>query len=161
MYATLISRLAQSLIVVSFGLSEASVKRRICRSFSDEHRSDYRAFSSFPDTSLFAEGYIRFTFRIRDGTADDADPAEEYREWAARGGQWLYGYVWFEQRRDTSISRGYMQVCSCSVTMLTSRNHLLFSVVCPTLLSSSPYSTKLHLPSLNTVTLPWKPPVTI
>jgi hypothetical protein len=71
-----------------------------------------RAFSSFPDTSLFAEGSIQFTFRIRDSDADadDKDPADEYRAWVARGGQWLYGYVWFEQRRDKSISRGYMQV---------------------------------------------------
>ena len=73
-----------------------------------------RAFSSFPDTSLFAEGSIKFSFRIRNsiGLHDDnkQNSAEEYREWTSAGGQWLYGYVWFEQRRDTTISRGYMQV---------------------------------------------------
>lgn len=36
--------------------------------------------------------------------------AEEYRKWDERGREWLYGFVWFEQRRDKGISRGYMQV---------------------------------------------------
>lgn len=36
--------------------------------------------------------------------------AEEYRKWDERGREWLYGYVWFEQRRDGGIARGYMQV---------------------------------------------------
>lgn len=36
--------------------------------------------------------------------------ADDYRLWDRKTGrEWLYGYVWFEQRRDTSISRGYMQ----------------------------------------------------
>lgn len=36
--------------------------------------------------------------------------AEEYRKWDERGREWLYGYVWFEQRKDGGIARGYMQV---------------------------------------------------
>lgn len=36
--------------------------------------------------------------------------ADDYRLWDRKTGrEWLYGFVWFEQRRDTTISRGYMQ----------------------------------------------------
>lgn len=35
--------------------------------------------------------------------------AEEYRKWNERGREWVYGYVWFEQRKDRGIARGYMQ----------------------------------------------------
>lgn len=38
------------------------------------------------------------------------EKAEEYRRWDERGRQWLYGFVWFEQRRDKGVVRGYMQV---------------------------------------------------
>lgn len=38
--------------------------------------------------------------------------ADEYRKWNERGREWLYGYVWFEQRKDRGIARGYMQVGS-------------------------------------------------
>ena len=126
------------------------------------------AFSSFPDTSLFAEGSIMFSFKIRHippdpstlrlpeppspmpdqvdkmeqsmatssispsksssssslrppGTPDNhsapvsgrqdttGTKAEEYRKWNERGREWVYGYVWFEQRKDRGIARGYMQ----------------------------------------------------
>ena len=122
-----------------------------------------RAFSSFPDTSLFAEGSIMFSFKIRSippdpstlslpeppspmpgqvrsmeqamseatisndrlsagnrnrsrgtstssGQSGTGGKAEEYRKWDERGREWLYGYVWFEQRKDVGIARGYMQV---------------------------------------------------
>jgi hypothetical protein len=121
-----------------------------------------RAFSSFPDTSLFAEGSIQFSFKIRHISPDPStlhlpeppspmpgsgfniqsgpssapmdnsksrlesqsgdgggpsgarpskgERAEEYRKWDERGREWLYGFVWFEQRRDGGIARGYMQV---------------------------------------------------
>lgn len=122
-----------------------------------------RAFSSFPDTSLFAEGSIMFSFKIRSippdpstlslpeppspmpdqvrsmeqamteatinndrlsagtptrsrgastssGQSGTGGKAEEYRKWDERGREWLYGYVWFEQRKDGGITRGYMQV---------------------------------------------------
>lgn len=130
------------------------------------------AFSAFPDTSLFAEGHISYSFKIRapvdddrpsiasqasesyfgseeeprssttstptkhptlDGTERDSgffgpvteapetplsaknlpskgETADEYRKWDERGRKWLYGYVWFQQRKDESIVRGYMQV---------------------------------------------------
>ena len=108
-----------------------------------------RAFSSFPDTSLFAEGCIQFSFKIRHippdpsslGHPEPPSPmpdrfdnpisavsstsapngtrtkADEYRQWDEMGREWLYGYVWFEQRKDGGIARGYMQVSSslCSV----------------------------------------------
>lgn len=108
------------------------------------------AFSSFPDTSLFTEGSIVFSFKIRHIPPDpstlaqpeppspmperttvaqallDRSPvplsdsastrdmstgekADEYRRWDERGREWLYGFVWFEQRRDKGIARGYMQ----------------------------------------------------
>lgn len=95
------------------------------------------AFSSFPDTSLFNEGSIQFSFKIRElqpdqtalslpeppspvvaTTALPSDPSsttdksEEYRAWNERGREWLYGFVWFQQRRDRGIARGYMQVSS-------------------------------------------------
>ena len=93
-----------------------------------------RAFSSFPDTSLFSEGSILFSFKIRQLSNENegwqSDPisplptptkspkettsaeqkAEEYRRWDEKGREWLHGFVWFEQRRDRGISRGYMQV---------------------------------------------------
>jgi hypothetical protein len=141
-----------------------------------------RAFSSFPDTSLFAEGDIMFSFKIRQLPVDTASPeppspmpgrtsssesvdpvdgtcnstgggisssngdegpngngtdarhpatigkeerAEEYRKWDERGREWLYGFVWFEQRRDGGIARGYMQVSMSSTfrpRMLMGRN---------------------------------------
>jgi hypothetical protein len=139
------------------------------------------AFSAFPDTSLFAEGSIAYSFKIREATpipsreehgesttsyfatlqathpvqnpsasssssttpvnsdvplprtpsSDDmhrfgpaspqtpaankilmskGETAEDYRKWDERGREWTYGFVWFEQRKDISISRGYMQV---------------------------------------------------
>ncbi|WVQ72633.1 hypothetical protein IAR50_002192 [Cryptococcus sp. DSM 104548] len=115
------------------------------------------AFSSFPDTSLFAEGSVLFSFKIRHippdpdslshpeppspmpdrtktveeellnvsmedkpttgqaasasnpATMSTGEKAEEYRKWDERGREWLYGFVWFEQRRDQGIRRGYMQ----------------------------------------------------
>lgn len=42
------------------------------------------------------------------------EKAEEYRKWDERGREWLYGFVWFEQRRDGGIARGYMQVSVAS-----------------------------------------------
>lgn len=111
------------------------------------YSSAHRAFSSFPDTSLFAEGDIQFSFKIRhippnplypeppspmppgmestesallnthvEGSngdkksLDSENKAEEYRKWNERGREWVYGFVWFEQRRDGGIARGYMQV---------------------------------------------------
>lgn len=151
-------------------------KRPICEDFASQCTSSVplliacalpldSAFSAFPDTSLFAEGHISYSFKIR-APAEDGDPesdksyfdasdipkpstgstpmksspgdrdsgffgpvtevpetplsdktlpskgetADEYRKWDERGRKWLYGYVWFQQRKDKSIVRGYMQV---------------------------------------------------
>jgi hypothetical protein len=43
---------------------------------------------------------------------DKSERSEEYRKWDERGREWLYGYVWFEQRKDVDVARGYMQVGS-------------------------------------------------
>jgi hypothetical protein len=121
------------------------------RDLSDTDEGVYvRAFSSFPDTSLFTEGSIQFSFKIRHIPPDPSslsypeppspmpdreamehpglsvstsgndgllsvrpskgERAEEYRKWDERGREWLYGFVWFEQRADKGIARGYMQV---------------------------------------------------
>jgi hypothetical protein len=40
----------------------------------------------------------------------DGERSMEYRKWDERGREWLYGFVWFEQRKDRGIARGYMQV---------------------------------------------------
>lgn len=129
------------------------------------------AFSSFPDTSLFSEGSILFSFKIRHIPPDPStlalpeppsplpdrlspgghiptveqgllnlseknslappspspsamsseSKAEEYRRWDERGREWLYGYVWFEQKKDRGIARGYMQV-SASAKMSMNGN---------------------------------------
>ena len=58
-------------------------------------------------------------------TIGKEEKAEEYRKWDERGREWLYGFVWFEQRRDGGIARGYMQVSAMSTSStqaLTSRN---------------------------------------
>jgi hypothetical protein len=47
------------------------------------------------------------------GQSVSGGKAEEYRKWDERGREWLYGYVWFEQRKDGGIARGYMQVSRC------------------------------------------------
>ncbi|TXT06632.1 uncharacterized protein COLE_05963 [Cutaneotrichosporon oleaginosum] len=127
------------------------------------------AFSSFPDTSLFTEGSIQFSFKIRHVPPNPAelafpeppsprpgadlppsrrvrsrdsvseggglhipeptDRAEEYRKWDERGREWMYGFVWFQQRRDRGIARGYMQK---SVVILT---HLPFPALWSAVLS--------------------------
>jgi hypothetical protein len=131
-----------------------------------------RAFSSFPDTSLFAEGSIMFSFKIRSIPPDPStlslpEPPSPMPDQVRsmeqamteatisnerhssgnqarsrgtstssgqsgggkaeeRGREWLYGYVWFEQRKDGGITRGYMQVWSCVLLHFQSdkfRNH--------------------------------------
>lgn len=126
-----------------------------------------RAFSSFPDTSLFTEGSIQFSFKIRhvppdpselaypeppspnpgaealpppparrvrsrDSTVSEGgvqripepgrDRAAEYRKWDERGREWMYGFVWFQQRRDRGIARGYMQVSALVQVVADGRN---------------------------------------
>ncbi|KAK4685933.1 hypothetical protein P7C73_g4202, partial [Tremellales sp. Uapishka_1] len=154
------SRWVKEIVVCNFDLERGPVvERRAAGRRWGVGEKENVAFSSFPDTSLFAEGSILFSFKIRHIPPDPAslslpeppspmpdrlvpstedgllggpkrqssgEKAEEYRRWDERGREWLYGFVWFEQRRDTGIKRGYMQK---SLVILT---HLPF----PTLFSN-------------------------
>ncbi|KAK6909422.1 hypothetical protein I203_103440 [Kwoniella mangroviensis CBS 8507] len=162
------SRWVKEVVVCNFDLERGPVVERRAgdRRWGPGEKENV-AFSSFPDTSLFSEGSILFSFKIRHippdpssltqpeppspmpdrvvktveeemidlkvgdppgeadvlpggpgngngvigtpGTAKPGDKAEEYRKWDERGREWLYGFVWFEQRRDKGITRGYMQ----------------------------------------------------
>ncbi|WWC72010.1 uncharacterized protein I206_105969 [Kwoniella pini CBS 10737] len=186
------SRWVKEVVVCNFDLERGPVVERRAgdRRWGPGEKENV-AFSSFPDTSLFAEGSILFSFKIRHippdpsslhhpeppspmpdrvvktveeemtdlkvgdppreagnlpggsgngidtpglsessgsgfGPIKAGDKAEEYRRWDERGREWLYGFVWFEQRRDKGITRGYMQK---SLVILT---HLPF----PTLFSA-------------------------
>lgn len=50
------------------------------------------------------------------------DRAAEYRKWDERGREWMYGFVWFQQRRDRGIARGYMQVGPLTLEVADRRN---------------------------------------
>ncbi|WWC91689.1 uncharacterized protein L201_006635 [Kwoniella dendrophila CBS 6074] len=160
------SRWVKEFVICNFDLERGPVVERRAgdRRWGPGEKENV-AFSSFPDTSLFSEGSILFSFKIRHippdpsslnqpeppspmpdrvvktveeemidlnvgdppGEADAlpggsgngiqtihgpvkvGDKAEEYRRWDERGREWLYGFVWFEQRRDKGITRGYMQ----------------------------------------------------
>ncbi|OZJ06645.1 hypothetical protein BZG36_00358 [Bifiguratus adelaidae] len=70
---------------------------------SDEERKDI-GFLAFPDTNAFLVGDQVFTFRIRSNSSSG---------FAASGptnhAGFLYGYVFFRQKKDASIRRGYYQ----------------------------------------------------
>jgi hypothetical protein len=44
--------------------------------------------------------------------------AEDYRRWDERGREWLYGFVWFCQKKDRSLARGYMQVSGSDIVQV-------------------------------------------
>ncbi|WVF73087.1 hypothetical protein IAT40_007906 [Kwoniella sp. CBS 6097] len=185
--ASKMNRWVKEVVVCNFDLERGPVVERRAggRRWGPGEKENV-AFSSFPDTSLFSEGSILFSFKIRQippdphtltqpeppspmpdrvvktveeemldlsvgdppgeaevlpgggngstsalatstsGPIKAGDKAEEYRRWDERGREWLYGFVWFEQRRDKGITRGYMQK---SLVILT---HLPF----PALFSS-------------------------
>ena len=119
-----------------------------------KEEKDNIAFSSFPDTTVFADGTLVFSWRIRevplDASAASApyipDLAEQKTRrrfsWIARqpatasmpaptassrSTSYLYGYTFFLQRRDQSVRRGYLQK---SLVILTHLPHVaLFSEV--------------------------------
>ncbi|WRT70225.1 uncharacterized protein IL334_007220 [Kwoniella shivajii] len=161
------NRWVKEVVVCNFDLERGPVvERRAGDRRWGQGEKENVAFSSFPDTSLFSEGSILFSFKIRhippdpstlhhpeppspmpdrvvkaveeemkdvkigdppgeaevlpgggngsgsgsgSGSVKQGDKAEEYRKWDERGREWLYGFVWFEQRRDKGITRGYMQ----------------------------------------------------
>ncbi|KAK8853233.1 hypothetical protein IAR55_003935 [Kwoniella newhampshirensis] len=164
------SRWIKEVVVCNFDLERGPVVERRAggRRWGPGEKENV-AFSSFPDTSLFSEGSILFSFKIRHippdpsslaqpeppspmpdrvtktveeemfdlavgavgdppgeaevlsggngaagvlgqgGLMSSGQKADEYRKWDERGREWLYGFVWFEQRRDKAITRGYMQ----------------------------------------------------
>lgn len=205
---SLMSRWVEEIVTCNFDLDRGPVveRRMMGREWGKGEKANV-AFSAFPDTSLFQEGHITYSFKIRDtspshsslalgGTdrrsrsSNDAtnlltnplirnhgdaneDPisshlhpnnlatssspasytlppprtppsrplsqpffgssseapdtpmtetilptkmevADDYRKWDGHGREWLYGFVWFEQRRDEGIARGYMQVSGSS-----------------------------------------------
>lgn len=182
------------------------------------------AFSAFPDTSLFAEGHISYSFKIRApadeetsesagsyfSTPEDPKPstvstplkspspnrdsgffgpvteaaetplsekalptkgetAVEYRKWDERGRKWLYGYVWFQQRKDKSIVRGYMQVRICcwhwiryeaDPELRTAREVSSYCHIMPTRHCSRPFWKRWLLYTFRTGILLWKQRVT-
>lgn len=71
------------------------------------------AFSSFPDNNAFDVGDTIYSFRTR------------YNESVASSDGYLHGYVFFRQKRDTSIRRGYFQK---SLVIISQHAHVgLFS----------------------------------
>lgn len=133
------------------------------------------AFSSFPDTSLFTEGDIQFSFKIRHVPAEasalaypepsspttetseavlpqarrqNTDTAAEYREWNERGREWLYGFVWFQQRRDRGVTRGYMQVSDLA------HRRLMAEIGCHPHATSIPCALECSLEATGAIFLP-------
>ncbi|GMK56685.1 hypothetical protein CspeluHIS016_0305250 [Cutaneotrichosporon spelunceum] len=152
--AARMARWVKEIVVCNFDLERGPVvERRAGRRRWGPGVKENVAFSSFPDTSLFTEGSIQFSFKIRhvppdpaalafpeppspnpvkvepEKRADRTDRADEYRKWDERGREWMYGFVWFQQRRDRGIARGYMQK---SVVILT---HLPFPALWSAVLS--------------------------
>ncbi|KAF9899094.1 Protein dennd6a, partial [Linnemannia zychae] len=78
-------------------------------------------FSSFPDSNTFDVGDTVFNFRIRSTTAGRAATGP------TTDAGFLYGYVFFRQKQDPSIRRGYFQK---SVVVLTQHPYIgLFSKI--------------------------------
>ncbi|KAJ3712173.1 hypothetical protein C8R42DRAFT_687227 [Lentinula raphanica] len=74
--------------------------------------SENIAFSSFPDSLQFDQGFQIHSFQIRGekiSTSSDKRPADI--------GEFIYGFSYFTQKRDTTLKRGYEQR---SVVFLTS-----------------------------------------
>jgi hypothetical protein len=59
------------------------------------------AFSSFPDSSIFETGSQIHSFKLAGSGAEDILSSID---------GFVYGYVSFMQRRDSTSKRGYLQV---------------------------------------------------
>lgn len=98
------------------------------------------AFSSFPDTSLFAEGRVGWSFKLNDDDggsqaaaaqgkgktrADGKGKGVRAGEGGGKEDGRLWGFVQFVQKRDGTIKRGYFQVRrrarACSISLGNSR----------------------------------------
>ncbi|ELU40474.1 FAD/FMN-containing protein [Rhizoctonia solani AG-1 IA] len=71
---------------------------------SDNPNFNHRAFSSFPDTTLFDTGTQTHSFKIRLSQPIQTNSGELVREHGS-----LYGYASFLQRKDPTSKRGYLQ----------------------------------------------------
>ncbi|KAG0322238.1 Protein dennd6a [Podila horticola] len=69
----------------------------------DLEKGQGNCFSSFPDSNTFDVGDTVFNFRIRSTTAGRAATGP------TTDAGFLYGYVFFRQKQDPSIRRGYFQ----------------------------------------------------
>lgn len=122
-----LERWVQAFVVVNFDLDVGPV---IERTYPDRRWGlgvgENISFSSFPDTSLFAEGRVGWSFKLNDdlvtdskgkGRADRPPGMNGTSGKGVRAGEGggkedgrLWGFVLFVQRRDGSIKRGYFQV---------------------------------------------------
>lgn len=77
--------------------------------------SENIAFSSFPDTSLFSEGKVGWSFKLNDEESKGKGKGVEggsvrTGEGGGKEDGRLWGFVMFVQKRDGTIKRGYFQV---------------------------------------------------
>ncbi|KAG0313567.1 Protein dennd6a [Dissophora globulifera] len=109
-------------------------------------------FSSFPDSNTFDVGDTVFNFRIRSATAGRAATGP------TTDAGFLYGYVFFRQKQDPSIRRGYFQK---SVVLLSQHPFIgLFSKLVSVL---GPAYFEVGKPMLESAfhnIATWRPPVT-
>ncbi|KAG0022671.1 Protein dennd6a [Podila clonocystis] len=119
--------------------------------FTPEERKNI-CFSSFPDSNTFDVGDTVFNFRIRSTTAGRAATGP------TTDAGFLYGYVFFRQKQDPSIRRGYFQK---SVVLLSQHPFIgLFSKLVSVL---GPAYFEVGKPMLETAfhnIASWRPPVT-
>jgi hypothetical protein len=95
----------------------------------------FSAFSAFPDSPQFREGSSIHSFRIRERTIPSLSrPATSADRPELRDG-FMYGYSYFNQKRDTSSKRGYSQVHILHPTTTSEINVRL--VVCRRSLATS------------------------
>ncbi|KAF9925694.1 Protein dennd6a [Linnemannia zychae] len=132
--------------VVNFDLEKGQGK---CYS---SHELTINCFSSFPDSNTFDVGDTVFNFRIRSTTAGRAATGP------TTDAGFLYGYVFFRQKQDPSIRRGYFQK---SVVILTQHPFIgLFSKIVSVL---GPAYFEIGKPMLETAfhdIARWAPPTT-
>ncbi|KAG0358905.1 Protein dennd6a [Podila minutissima] len=118
----------------------------------DLEKGQGNCFSSFPDSNTFDVGDTVFNFRIRSTTAGRAATGP------TTDAGFLYGYVFFRQKQDPSIRRGYFQK---SVVLLSQHPFIgLFSKLVSVL---GPAYFEVGKPMLETAfhnIASWRPPVT-
>lgn len=95
------------------------------------------SFSSFTSSSTISAS----SSQTIPAVMSDGERSMEYRKWDEKGREWLYGYVWFEQRKDRGIARGYMQVCPTH--QISSKIKLTISEI-----TGNPYPSPFPIPLL-------------